>query len=263
MTWRCPPAIRRRRGDTTRRGWRSPRGCPTPAPENAFDYARDLSISYNRLGDLALSGGDPATAPRFYQDGLAIRKRLSDAAPENADYARDLSVSYERLGDLAMSAGDAAARGALLRRRSEDTEASVRRAARERPVRPRPAGLSYNKLGGPGDGGGDPAAARRYYEDGLKIRKPLSDAAPENADYARDLSISYERLGDLARSGGDPAAARQFYQDGLVIRKLLYAAAPDNADYARDLSVSYDRLGDLRDVRPVAIRLQGWRGQGG
>ena len=91
--------------------------------------------------------------------------------------------------------------------------------------------------------GGDPAAARRYYEDGLTIRKRLADAAPENADYARDLSISYKRLGNLAMSGGDPAAARRFYEDGLTIRKRLADAAPENADYARDLSISYERAG--------------------
>ncbi|MDX2038038.1 MAG: toll/interleukin-1 receptor domain-containing protein [Isosphaeraceae bacterium] len=66
-------------------------------PENADD-ARDLSISYNKLGDLAISSGDPAAARRYYEDGLAIRKRLSAAAPENADYARDLAGSHLRLG---------------------------------------------------------------------------------------------------------------------------------------------------------------------
>ena len=100
--------------------------------------------------------------------------------------------------------------------------------------------VSYDKLGDLARSGGDPAAARRYYEDGLTIAKRLADAAPENADYARDLSISYERLGDLARSGGDPAAARRYYEDGLTIRKRLADAAPENADYARDLSISYD-----------------------
>ena len=92
--------------------------------------------------------------------------------------------------------------------------------------------VSYNKLGDLARSGGDPAAARRYYEDGLTIAKRLADAAPENADYARGLSISYDRLGDLARSGGDPAAARRYYEDGLKIRKRLADAAPENADYA-------------------------------
>ena len=105
-------------------------GLSNAAPENA-DYARDLSVSYNKLGDLARSGGDPAAARRYYEDGLTIRKRLADAAPENADYARDLSVSYERLGDLARSGGDPAA----ARRYYEDMLKIAPAAARVQPPR--------------------------------------------------------------------------------------------------------------------------------
>ena len=87
--------------------------------------------------------------------------------------------------------------------------------------------------------------ARELWRRSADLFAGLADAAPENADYARDLSISYKQLGDLARSGGDPAAARRYYEDGLTIAKRLADAAPENADYARDLSVSYDQLGDL------------------
>ena len=48
--------------------------------------------------------------------------------------------------------------------------------------------------------GGDPAAARRYYEDDLTIRKRLAGAAPENADYACDLWVSYWRMAALAEN---------------------------------------------------------------
>ena len=48
---------------------------------------RDLSVSFERLGDLANSAGDPDAARRCDEDSLNIRKRLADAAPENADFA--------------------------------------------------------------------------------------------------------------------------------------------------------------------------------
>ena len=54
----------------------------------------------------------------------------------------------------------------------------------------------------------------------------LSNAAPKNADYARELSVSHERLGDLARSGGDPAAARRYCEDGLTIAKAAGRRGP-------------------------------------
>ena len=68
-------------------------------PDRA-DYQRDLSVSYNKLGDLqgALGQGEQALA--LYTQSLQIRKRLAAAEPDRADYQRDLSVSYNKLGDL-------------------------------------------------------------------------------------------------------------------------------------------------------------------
>ncbi len=82
----------------------------TANPDNA-DYARDLSISYERLGDLARSTGDGVSARRYYEDGLRIRQRLAEGAPESADYARDVWVSCWRMAQMAEDDGDAA--GAL------------------------------------------------------------------------------------------------------------------------------------------------------
>ncbi|MDX1967549.1 MAG: toll/interleukin-1 receptor domain-containing protein, partial [Planctomycetaceae bacterium] len=75
------------------------------APENA-DYARDLSVSYERMGDLFRALGDGTRAREYYEQALTVRQRLAEQAPENADYARDLSVSYNRMGDLFRALGD-------------------------------------------------------------------------------------------------------------------------------------------------------------
>ncbi|MDX1965622.1 MAG: tetratricopeptide repeat protein, partial [Planctomycetaceae bacterium] len=77
------------------------------APENA-DYARDLSVSYERMGDLFRALGDGTRAREYYEQSLTVRQRLAEQAPENADYARDLSVSYNRLGDLSRDLGESA-----------------------------------------------------------------------------------------------------------------------------------------------------------
>ena len=49
-------------------------------PSNA-QAQRDLSVSYDRLGDLMRQLGDGAQAERFYRDGLAIAERLAQADP--------------------------------------------------------------------------------------------------------------------------------------------------------------------------------------
>ena len=65
-----------------------------------------LSVSRERLGDLAAAAGDLAGAGEHYRAGLAIAERLAAADPTNTEWQRDLSISRERLGDLAVAAGD-------------------------------------------------------------------------------------------------------------------------------------------------------------
>jgi tetratricopeptide (TPR) repeat protein len=76
------------------------------APEKAA-YARDLSISFEKLGDQQMARGNAQMALGYYQLSLDLRQRLADAAPENADYTRDLGVSFERLGNLQVALGNA------------------------------------------------------------------------------------------------------------------------------------------------------------
>ena len=89
------------------------------------------------------------------------------------------------------------------------------------------------------------ADVQRLRVAGCRIMERLCEAAPENADYARDLSVSYNQMGDLFRALGDGTAARRYYEQALEVSERLAQAAPENADYARDLSVSYNKMGDL------------------
>ena len=74
-------------------------------PSNA-QAQRNLSVSYERLGDLLVAVGNTGEAGRLHRDSLTIRDRLAKADPSNAQAQRDLSVSYERLGDLMQSVGN-------------------------------------------------------------------------------------------------------------------------------------------------------------
>ncbi|MET9224723.1 CHAT domain-containing protein [Lentzea sp. NPDC003310] len=74
-------------------------------PGNA-EYQRDLSVSHNRLGDVAVAMGDIGTAREHFQAGLDIAERLAVADPGNAEYQRDLSISHEKLGGVAVAMGD-------------------------------------------------------------------------------------------------------------------------------------------------------------
>ncbi len=74
-------------------------------PDRA-DYQRDLSISYNKLGDLMVAVGRGEDATRLYTQSLDIRRRLAEAEPDRADYQRDLPVSLYRIASTVAAAGD-------------------------------------------------------------------------------------------------------------------------------------------------------------
>ena len=74
-------------------------------------WQRDLSVSYEKVGDVQVAQGDLAGALKSYRDSLAISERLAKSDPGNAGWQRDLSVSYEKVGDVQVAQGDLA--GAL------------------------------------------------------------------------------------------------------------------------------------------------------
>ncbi len=76
-------------------------------PDNA-EARRDLSVSLEKLGNVAMSSGDLAGAARAYGESLEIARALSAADPDNAEARRDLSVSLQKLGNVAVSSGDLA-----------------------------------------------------------------------------------------------------------------------------------------------------------
>jgi len=68
-------------------------------------YRRDLSISYDKLGDRVRDEGRAAEATRLYQQSRQLREELAQPEPGNTAYRRDLALSYEALADLAVRLG--------------------------------------------------------------------------------------------------------------------------------------------------------------
>jgi hypothetical protein len=68
-------------------------------PGNA-GWQHDLSVSFNKVGDVLVAQGNLPEALKSYRDSLAIRDRLAKSDPGNAGWQRDLAVCDERLGDI-------------------------------------------------------------------------------------------------------------------------------------------------------------------
>jgi tetratricopeptide (TPR) repeat protein len=164
-------------------------------PGNA-GWQRDLSVSHEKVGDLAVAAGDLSAARDAYSASLAIRQRLVDADPGNAGWQRDLSVSHEKVGDLAVAAGDlSAARDAYsasLAIRQRLVDADPGNAGWQRDL-----SVSHSKVGDLAVAVGDFAAARSAYEASLTIRTRLAALDPSNAQWRNDLQWVRQKLDAL------------------------------------------------------------------
>ncbi|HEY2621347.1 MAG TPA: TIR domain-containing protein, partial [Acetobacteraceae bacterium] len=114
-------------------------------PDRA-DYQRDLSVFYERMGDLYRARGQGEPARQAFANALAIRERLAGAEPDRADYQRDLSVSYNNMGDLYRALGQ----GEPARQAFANALAIAERLAGAEPDRAdyqRDLSVSYNNMG--------------------------------------------------------------------------------------------------------------------
>jgi tetratricopeptide (TPR) repeat protein len=62
---------------------------------------RELSVSYDRIGNVLVAQGKLDEALKAYRNGLAIAERLAAADPSNTQWQNDLQYSIGRLGGLA------------------------------------------------------------------------------------------------------------------------------------------------------------------
>ncbi len=207
---------------------------------------RDLSVSYNKLGDVSKLAGDLQAARDFFEKGLGISRKLAEDDPDrnNADKQRDLSITFYKLGEVSQEEGNLKAARVYF----EDGLRISRKLAKDDPtnaVKKSDLSNSYDRLGVVSKAERDLKAARDYFEKGLRIRRKLAKRDPTNAVKKRDLFVSYDRLGDVSKAEGNLKTAQVYFKKGLRISRKLAKDDPTNADKKRDLSYSYEVLGDV------------------
>jgi tetratricopeptide (TPR) repeat protein len=74
-------------------------------PGNA-GWQHDLSVSYERVGDVLKAQGNLPEALQSFRDEFAIQDRLVKSDPGNADWQRALSVTYRKIGDVLKAQGN-------------------------------------------------------------------------------------------------------------------------------------------------------------
>ncbi|MDY7092004.1 MAG: CHAT domain-containing protein [Acidobacteriota bacterium] len=239
----------------------------TASEPDRADYQRDLSVSYDRMGDLFKALGQGDKAQDAFSKALNIAQQLAQQEPDRADYQRDLSVSYNKVGDLfkALGQGDKAqdAFSKALNIRQQLAQQEPDRADYQRDL-----SVSYERMGDLFKALGQGDKAQDAFSKALNIAQQLAQQEPDRADYQRDLSVSYNKLGNLLFALGQTEDAKDLFLKDLQIAQQLAQQEPDRADYQRDLVVSFVRVGTnkgaagLVELRQAMAILQDLRATG-
>ncbi len=228
------------------------------ADPTSADKQRDLSVSFNKLGGVAVAAGDLIAAKGYFTQSLGIRVKLAVADLTSAAEQRDLSISFIKLGEVAVAAGDlSGAKGYFTQSlgiAQKLADADPTSADKQRDL-----SISFNWLGNVAVAAGDLKAAKGYYEQHLGIAQKLADADPTSAQKQRDLSISYVKMGEVAEAAGDLSGAKGYYEQHLTIARKLADADPTSAQKQRDIAVSYSKLATVAEKANDAQASKWWR----
>ena len=216
-------------------------------PDNA-QMQRDLSVSYEKLGNIAKARYDYRAAEGYYAKALEISERLAEKYPEDPYLQCDLSVSCNRLGGIAEARNDYKAAERYYAKTLEISE----RLAEKYPDDPnlqRDLSFLYNDLGDIAKARNDYNAAEGYYAKALEISERLAEKYPEDPNLQRDLGVSHNKLGGIAEARNDYKAAEGYYSKTLEICERLAEKYPDDPKTQRDLGVSHNNLGGIAEAR--------------
>jgi tetratricopeptide (TPR) repeat protein len=159
------------------------------ADANDAQAQRDLSISLNKQGDVAVQMGQLSEAKVWFERSLKISEKLALADANDAQAQRDLSISLEKLGDVAVQMGQLGEAKVWFERSLKISEKLALADANDAQAQ-RDLSISLNKLGEVAVKMGQLGEAKVWFERDLKISEKLALADANDAQAQRDLSIS-------------------------------------------------------------------------
>ena len=193
-------------------------------PGNA-EWQRDLSVSWNKLGDVRRGPGRPARRPPGLHRGQEHRRQARRRRPRQRRVAARPLGQLEQARRRAPGPGRPARRPPGLHREQEHRRQARRRRPRQRRVAARP----LRQLGQARRRAAWPRATCQAPSRPSPKRKNIADklaaADPGNAQWQRDLVVSNVKLAETAAAGPQPASAATHYREALRVARELAASA--------------------------------------
>ena len=181
---------------------------------------RDLSVYYNKLGDLAQLAGDSSKALDYYQKDLGVSLALAESDSNDSQARRDLSISYDRLGNVSLKAGemtkalDYYQKGLGVREKLASADPNDVQARRD-------LSLSYNKVGDVFSRTGETARAIEYFQKGLGVVEAWPDPTRTTPGPARPLDLVREPRRSVTEDRREGQGARILHAQSRAFRQVV------------------------------------------
>ena len=160
---------------------------------------RDLSISLNNVGQVALARGEWDAAEAAYQESLGLARGLEESLG-TPEARRDLSISLDNVGQVALARGEWDAAEAAYRESLGLARGLVESLGT--PEARRDLSVSLDNVGRVAWARGDWDAAEAAYRESLEIRRELDDLMG-TPQAQQDVSTSQENLKRLSQKRAD------------------------------------------------------------
>jgi tetratricopeptide (TPR) repeat protein len=208
------------------------------------DWARDLSISHDRIGEILVSKRRLDEALTEFTAGKTIAENLSSFDPQNPLLARDLSISHDKVGDalVAMDRLDEALAEFLAAKAIAENLSLL---DLKNTQWARTLSISHDKVGDILVSKGRKDDGLAEYQASLAIRKRLLAQDPTNAEWVRDLFVSHFKVGRVLFSQERNDEALAEFLAGRATAEALSGFDPKNTQWSRDLSLIHAEIGNV------------------
>jgi tetratricopeptide (TPR) repeat protein len=217
------------------------------ANPNSAQAARDLSVSYERLGDFYLArgqAGDAELALTQFEESLKIDQRLFEANPNSAQAARDLSVSLSKVGRVYLLSGDSD-RALRSYQQALQIGQALHQGNPDSSHLARDLSVLQSQLAEISESRGEVEQALKYYDESLYLLRHIAEGSPDSMQAARDVVIASARLGECHLALGSLDRAYVCFEESLQIALRIASANPMMLSAERDVIIALFRLGKL------------------
>ncbi len=219
---------------------------------------RSISVSYNKLGDLARRRLRTFEAIGLFEKSLSVRNQMVNAkTTTDAILLSDLRFSHGRIGDAYLAIFD-------WPKSLEHYQQSLAYSERLLALDPknhefqRQVHLSLDRLGNVYLRLARHDEAVKCYKRVLADRSDLAKIDSKNAETQHDLSTSLSLLGDAYRATEDFDQAEELYKRSLETTTKLLEQDPTSLSRRFDVHVCLSKLGELAERRDRYDEAERW-----